>query len=151
MLNKIKKGNFIFKDLYPLTEIEMKLLILIVSRIKPKDNLAKVSYTFTYEELKNILGLKEEKLQDQLMELSGNLISKIFELNDHDEVIIHMKWVTSATYNPNKKTVSFNVLPDTRELLLLLKSKTKVLVNYDEYMSKYGEVILNLKKAICSK
>lgn len=150
LLEKLKGRNYIFKDIDPLTDIEIKLLILIVSRIKPDDDLEKTSYTFTYSELKVFLNLKEENLQKQLMKISENLITKIFEITDGDDLVIQLKWVISAHYNPNKKSVSFSLLPEIRELLLLLQSKTKILKNYEEYESKYGKVKLNIK-AIGSK
>ena len=138
---KFKKGVFIDKD--PLDETELRILILIASKVKKEDNLETVSYEFNIQQVKEFLGLSSSGDFKDLEDITEKMIGKIFEIDTEDGRKIFTKWLTSARYDPQKYTVSFSILPELRDFYSQIGFKIK-LTNFDFFKSKYGKIPLSV-------
>lgn len=136
-----KKGVFIDKD--PLNETELRILILIASKVKKEDNLETASYEFNIQQVKEFLGLPSSGDFEDLEDITEKMIGKIFEIDTEDGRKIFTKWLTSAKYDPKKQTVSFSILPELREFYSQVGFKIK-LTNFDFFKSKYGKISLSV-------
>ena len=137
---KFEKGVFIDKD--PLNETELKILILIASKVKKEDDLEKATYVFNIQQVKNFLGLPYSDNFKDLEDITEKMIGKIFEIDTEDGRKIFTKWLTSAKYDPKKQTVSFSILPELREFYSQVGFKIK-LTNFDFFKEKYGKIPLS--------
>ena len=79
---KFEKGVFIDKD--PLNETELKILILIASKVKKEDDLEKATYVFNIQQVKNFLGLPYSDNFEDLEDITEKMIGKIFEIDTED-------------------------------------------------------------------
>ncbi len=138
---KFEKGVFIDKD--PLNETELKILILIASKVKKEDDLEKATYVFNIQQVKNFLGLPYSDNFEDLEDITEKMIGKIFEIDTEDGRKIFTKWLTSAKYDPKKQTVSFSILPELREFYSQVGFKIK-LTNFDFFNEKYGKIPLSV-------
>lgn len=136
-----KKGVFIDKD--PLNETELRILILIASKVKKEDDLETASYEFNIQQVKEFLGLPSSGDFEDLEDITEKMIGKIFEIDTEDGRKIFTKWLTSAKYDPKKQTVSFSILPELREFYSQVGFKIK-LTNFDFFKSKYGKISLSV-------
>lgn len=112
-----------------LTETEIKLLMLVVSSIKPEDAV-ETTYKYSFSYLSKVLGLPEESGVETLSRITKQIISKIFEVNPPDGRRIFLKWVCAAQYDVQAKTVAISISPELRQIFGFMGEKIN-LSNFD--------------------
>lgn len=130
------KGTFI--DKYPLTDTELKILMLIASKVNKEDNLEETTYKFGIQEVRQAINLPASEEYTDLAEITKKMISKYFMVKSEFSTVC-LKWLTAASYDLQEKTVAFSILPELKEVYNYIGQKSEVSSNI-EMNSKYAEI-----------
>lgn len=122
------KGRFV--DKYPLTETELKILMLIASKVKKEDNLEEKTYKFDIQQVRKAIGLPESEDYEDLAAVTKKMIGKYF-LVEGKTSTVYLKWLAAASYDLHEKTVAFSILPELKDVYSYIGQTSKLSDNLE--------------------
>jgi len=117
----IVKSNKLIEAKYKLTLNEQRLILLMVSMIKPEDEEFK-SIRIRVQDLKEILELQRKDLYKEIPKITRKLMSRILEIKDIEKnKLLQIGWLSSAEYLFGEGVVELSFDPKLKPYLLKLK------------------------------
>ncbi len=117
----IVKSNKLVEAKYKLTLNEQRLILLMVSMIRPEDNDFK-NIRIRIQDLKEILDLQRKDLYEEMPEITKRLMSRILEIEDLEKnKLLQISWISSAEYFFGEGVVELSFDPKLKPYLLKLK------------------------------
>lgn len=117
--NIIVKSNYLIEASYRLSLQEQRLILLMVSKIKPDDRDFHV-YEIAVRDFNRIVGIKSEAGYQRTKELTKKLLERSLQINK-DNSILQVSWLSSAEYFEDKGYVELSFDPKLKPYLLQLK------------------------------
>jgi len=117
----VVKSNKLVEAKYKLTLNEQRLILLMVSMIKPEDEDFK-NIRIRIKDLKEILDLRRKDLYEEVPEITKKLMSRVLEIKDIEEKrLLQISWLSSAEYLFGEGVVELSFDPKLKPYLLKLK------------------------------
>jgi len=117
----VVKSNKLIEARYKLTLNEQRLILLMVSMIKPEDEDFK-NIRIRIQDLKEFLDLQRKDLYEEIPEITRKLISRVVEIRDLKEKrLLQISWLSSAEYNFGEGVIELSFDPKLKPYLLKLK------------------------------
>ncbi len=117
----VVKSNKLVEAKYKLTLNEQRLILLMVSMIKPEDEDFK-NIRIRIQDLKEILDLQRKDLYEEVPEITKRLMSRVLEIKDIEEKrLLQISWLSSAEYLFGEGVVELSFDPKLKPYLLKLK------------------------------
>jgi plasmid replication initiation protein len=140
----VVKSNKLIEAKYKLTLNEQRLILLLISLIKPEDEEFK-KYLINLNDLKELLNIKTNNFNTVIKETIDNLITKLIVIKEEDGEL-RTAWLSQAKYFYNKGCVSLSFAPDLKPYLLQLKKHFTAyhLTNVFQFKSNYSIRIYEL-------
>jgi len=119
---EVKKSDVIVKARYTLSPLAIKFISAIISSLR-YDDAPNQEYVFRVKDFQELGGYKTKQIYSLVDEALNNLLKNplTIYLNDEDNSILKVNWISSAIYNEGK--VSFYIDPRLRPYLLEAKEK----------------------------
>ena len=122
MKNKIvKKANVLIEGAYRLSTVEQRVIMLLVTMIKPSDEEFK-DYFLVIKDFVDILGLKHKDPYLQLREITKKLMGRVFTIKTPKSEL-QLAWLSSAEYLHGEGKVKLRFDPGLKPYLLQLKER----------------------------
>jgi plasmid replication initiation protein len=118
--NLVTKSNKLIGAAYNLSEVEQKIITVLISLVNPIADTQLRSFTFAIKDFTKVIGVKSEKRNRELEELTKRLMSKIHEIRFEDG-IEQVQWLTYAKYNYKEGTITLTLNEFLEPYLLDLK------------------------------
>lgn len=115
----IIKSNYLIEASYRLSLQEQRLILLMVSKIKPDDRNFHV-YQIAIKDFNRIVGIKGEAYYQRTKELTKKLLERSLQIKK-DNSILQVSWLSSAEYFEGKGYVELSFDPKLKPYLLKLK------------------------------
>jgi len=136
----IVKSNYLIEASYRLSLQEQRLILLMVSRIKPEDKGFQV-YRIAVKDFNRIVGIKGEASYQRTKELTKKLLERSLQIVK-DNSTLQVSWLSSAEYFEGKGYVELSFDPKLKPYLLQLK----------EFFTKYRlQNVIRLKSSYSIK
>lgn len=117
----VVKSNKLNEARYKLSVQEQRILLTMVSMIKPEDVDFK-AYRFTIKEFAELVGLSGESVYSEVKKITATLVNKGFTIKEPDGDL-QIGWVSSAKYYDKKAYVELCFDPKLKPYLLSLKKE----------------------------
>lgn len=148
--NVVKHNDLIQRTKYDLSMQEQKILLYVISKIKPEDDDFKL-YEFRIKEFCEICGIHEEsgKNYSELRKAVLGIQNKGFYMKQSDGSYLSMNWIEKSIISPKSGKIKIRFDKDMKPYLLKLKKKfTYYSVYYILAMkSKYSIRLYELLKS----
>lgn len=132
----VKKHNDLINSRYSLSEIEIKIVSILISMIQ-KDDIDFHDYVINIDELQELTNVKSVKNNAYYIQISKDLMKKTLVIeNDASTQIFN--WVSFAEHTKNTSILTFNIHKKLRSYLIDLR---------ENYLSYDIRNILNLKSS----
>ena len=136
----VVKSNYLIEASYRLSLQEQRLILLMVSRIKPEDKGFHI-YRIAVKDFNRIVGIKNEASYQRTKELTKKLLERSLQITK-DNSILQITWLSSAEYFEGKGYVELSFDPKLKPYLLQLK----------EFFTKYRlQNVIRLKSSYSIK
>ncbi len=136
----VVKSNYLIEASYRLSLQEQRLILLMVSRIKPEDKGFQV-YRIAVKDFNRIVGIKNEANYQRTKELTKKLLERSLQITK-DNSVLQITWLSSAEYFEGKGYVELSFDPKLKPYLLQLK----------EFFTKYRlQNVIRLKSSYSIK
>jgi plasmid replication initiation protein len=121
MQNKdiVVKSNYLIEASYRLSLQEQRLILLMVSKIKPDDQNFH-AYQIAVKDFNRIVGIKGEGSYQRTKELTKKLLERSMQIIK-DNSVLQITWLSSAEYFEGKGYVELSFDPKLKPYLLQLK------------------------------
>lgn len=117
----VRKSNYLIEASFKLSAIEQKIILVLVSMIKPEDQEFK-AYSLKAQDLSQFLGLQTNNLYAYLKDVTKSLMSKVFTITTpNSEIQTH--WFSSVEYFEGHGDMEFSFDPKLKPFLLQLKER----------------------------
>lgn len=127
--SKLSSGMIVFQHnnlveaKYHLTLQEKRLILWLISQIKPTDEDFK-NHILDVKDFMNIAGLTGHANYDELEKITLNLIKKALIIKNQElNTVTQVAWLCSARYEKNQGRVFLSFAPEMKPFLLNLKSR----------------------------
>lgn len=138
--NIVVKSNYLIEASYRLSLQEQRLILLMVSRIKPEDKGFHI-YRIAVKDFNRIVGIKNEASYQRTKELTKKLLERSLQITK-DNSVLQITWLSSAEYFEGKGYVELSFDPKLKPYLLQLK----------EFFTKYRlQNVIRLKSSYSIK
>ena len=138
--NIVVKSNYLIEASYRLGLQEQRLILLMVSKIKPEDTGFQV-YRIAVKDFNRIVGIKNEASYQRTKELTKKLLERSLQITK-DKSVLQITWLSSAEYFEGKGYVELSFDPKLKPYLLQLK----------EFFTKYRlQNVIRLKSSYSIK
>jgi len=117
----VVKSNKLNEARYRLSVQEQRIILTMVSMIKPEDVDFK-PYRFTIKEFAELAGLSGESVYSQVKKITATLRNKGFTIKEPDGDL-QIGWISSAKYYDQQGCVEFCFDPKLKPYLLALKKE----------------------------
>lgn len=118
--NVVTKSNKLIEAAYKLTEVEQKIILTLISLVNPIADTEFRSFTFPIKDFTKLIGVKSEKRNRELEQITAKLMSKVHEIRFEDGMT-QVQWLTMAKYNYKEGTISLTLNEFLEPYLLDLK------------------------------
>ena len=136
----VVKSNYLIEASYRLSLQEQRLILLMVSKIKPDDRNFHV-YQIAIKDFNRIVGIKGEASYQRTKELTKKLLERSLQIIK-DNSTLQVSWLSSAEYFEGKGYVELSFDPKLKTYLLQLK----------EFFTRYRlQHVIRLKSAYSIK
>ncbi len=115
----IVKSNYLIEASYRLSLQEQRLILLMVSKIKPEDRNFHV-YQIAIKDFNRIVDIKGEASYHRTKELTKKLLERSLQIKK-DKSTLQITWLSSAEYFEGKGYVELSFDPKLKPYLLKLK------------------------------
>ena len=115
----VVKSNYLIEASYRLSLQEQRLILLMVSQIKPEDKGFHI-YRIAVKDFNRIVGIKGEGSYQRTKELTKKLLERSMQITK-DNSILQITWLSSAEYFEGKGYVELSFDPKLKPYLLQLK------------------------------
>ncbi len=115
----VVKSNYLIEASYRLSLQEQRLILLMVSRIKPEDKGFQI-YRIAVKDFNRIVGIKGEASYNRTKELTKKLLERSMQITK-DNSTLQITWLSSAEYFEGKGYVELSFDPKLKPYLLQLK------------------------------
>ena len=115
----VVKSNYLIEASYRLSLQEQRLILLMVSKIKPDDRNFHV-YQIAIKDFNRIVGIKGEANYQRTKELTKKLLERSLQIIK-DNSTLQVSWLSSAEYFEGKGYVELSFDPKLKPYLLQLK------------------------------
>ncbi len=117
----IRKSNYLIEASYKLSAVEQKIILTLVSMIKPDDREFK-KYLLKIGNIAQMIGLNTKSDYSYIKGATKNLLGKVFTITTpKSELQTH--WFSSVEYFDNKGEVEITFDPKLKPFLLQLKER----------------------------
>lgn len=115
----VVKSNYLIEASYRLSLQEQRLILLMVSQIKPEDKGFHI-YRIAVKDFNRIVGIKGEGSYQRTKELTKKLLERSMQIT-RDNSVLQITWLSSAEYFEGKGYVELSFDPKLKPYLLQLK------------------------------
>ncbi len=115
----VVKSNYLIEASYRLSLQEQRLILLMVSQIKPEDKGFHI-YRIAVKDFNRIVGIKGEGSYQRTKELTKKLLERSMQIIK-DNSVLQITWLSSAEYFEGKGYVELSFDPKLQPYLLQLK------------------------------
>ncbi len=115
----VVKSNYLIEASYRLSLQEQRLILLMVSQIKPEDKGFHI-YRIAVRDFNRIVGIKGEASYQRTKELTKKLLERSLQITK-DKSVLQITWLSSAEYFEGKGYVELSFDPKLKPYLLQLK------------------------------
>ena len=137
----VTKSNKLVYANYDLSLNELKIMLILASRIQPEESKFN-EYVFKASELANLLQITPEAMYKELPKITGNLMAKHLEIKSEDQKhFLQVNLLSSALYRKGEGTVELEFSQKLAPYLLELKQ------NFTYYRLE-NVLVLNSKYSI---
>jgi len=119
VLETIVQSNILIESRYNLSAAEIKLVLLVISKIKRKDTEFK-PYKIHISDFLTMVGTKRTSIHTDAKAISKAVLSKPIEIKNGKKTI-QCNWLSSAVYQGGKSTIECRFDPVLMPYLLKLK------------------------------
>ncbi|MFC1574048.1 replication initiation protein, partial [Candidatus Latescibacterota bacterium] len=105
----VVKSNYLIEASYRLSLQEQRLILLMVSRIKPEDKGFHI-YRIAVKDFNRIVGIKNEASYQRTKELTKKLLERSLQITK-DNSVLQITWLSSAEYFEGKGYVELSFDP----------------------------------------
>ena len=132
--NFIVQHNKLIESRYNLSLQEKRVILWLISQIKPEDEEFK-TYPLNIKDFASKIGISNDRLYPQMMAITKKLMQRVMtiDLLDSDETL-QVAWLSSARYQHKKGYVKLKFDPELKPYLLHLKSEFTI-IELPEIMS----------------
>lgn len=117
----VRKSNYLIEASYKLSAIEQKIILTLVSMIKPDDREFK-KYLLKISNIAQMIGLNTKNDYSYIKNTTKDLLGKVFTITTpRSELQTH--WFSSVEYFDNKGEVEITFDPKLKPFLLQLKER----------------------------
>ncbi|MCE5251369.1 replication initiation protein, partial [bacterium] len=113
------KSNYLIEASYRLSLQEQRLILLMVSQIKPEDQSFHI-YRIAVKDFNRIVGITSEGSYQRTKELTKKLLERSMQIIK-DKSVLQITWLSSAEYFEGKGYVELSFDPKLKPYLLQLK------------------------------
>ena len=137
----VTKSNKLVYANYDLSLNELKIMLILASRVQPDENKFN-EYVFRASELAELLQITPEAMYKELPKITGNLMKKTFEIETEDKKnFLQVNLLSSALYRKGEGTVELEFSHKLAPYLLQIKQ------NFTYYRLE-NVLVLNSKYSI---
>jgi plasmid replication initiation protein len=120
----VVQSNKLIEARYSLTVGEARLILAMVSHIKPNDtDLAE--YKIPLAELARMFDLAPSNIYGDIDQITDKLMSRVLRIRQENGRILKIQWICRAVHDTGSVTLSF--VPDLKPYLLLLKREFTII------------------------
>lgn len=119
--NLVVKANKLNESRYKLSVQEQRVVLTMISLIKPGDIDFK-PYSFTVNEFHALVGLKGQSVYSEIKKITNSLISRTITISEPNGDL-QIGWVSSAQYFDNEGRIELSFDPKLKPYLLALQQK----------------------------
>jgi plasmid replication initiation protein len=121
MENKlVRKSNALIEASYKLTTQEQRVILFLVSQIKPEDDDFK-DYLIPIKDFADLVGTQTKAKYQEIKKITKKLISRVFTINNQGQEL-QISWLSSANYLKGEGQVVLSFDRKLKPFLLHLKS-----------------------------
>jgi len=144
----VVQHNNLIEARYRLSLQEKRLMLFLMSRIKPNDDSFK-KIEISISELSNIMGLDVKNMYRDMSKVTKNMVGRVLSIRNLDEnYLLHVPWIASAKYLYGDGIVRFRISDELAPYLLKIKDQFTVIRLSDlmKFKSIYSIRIYELLK-----
>lgn len=119
--NMVRKANVLVEASYKLTTQEQRVILFLVSLIKPDDEDFK-DYTISVKDFSDLVGGNKRDQYREIKEITKKLIGRVFTIQSQGREL-QISWLSSAEYVTGKGMVVLSFDKKLKPFLLQLKSR----------------------------
>lgn len=119
--NIVRKANSLVEASYKLSINQQKVVLLLVSSIKPGDENFQ-PYQINIKDFANLLGLKNKNFYSEISNLTKDLLSKTLSIVTEDS-LLQINWLSSVQYFKGSGVMELCFDPKMKPYLLQMKEK----------------------------
>jgi plasmid replication initiation protein len=119
--------NNLVESRYRLNLQEKRLMLFLMSRIKPDDDSFK-NIEISIQELANIMELDSKNIYRDMAKVTKSMVGRVLSIRNLDEnSLLHIPWVASAKYLYGKGIIKFRISEELAPYLLKIKNQFTVI------------------------
>ncbi|MCY6356197.1 replication initiation protein [Clostridium sp. ZS2-4] len=117
----VVKSNTLIEASYRLTSGEQRIILTLVSVIKPEDEEFK-KYRFKVKDFCRMLEIKNNRLYKDIKDITKDLMRKVFTIKK-EKSTLQISWLSSVEYIEGEGIVELEFSPKLKPYLLQLKNR----------------------------
>lgn len=144
----VVQHNNLIEARYRLSLQEKRLMLFLISQVKPKDNSFK-NIEISISELSNIMGLDVTNMYRDMEKVTKSMVGRVLSVRNLDEnYLLQVPWIASAKYLYGDGIVRFKISDELAPYLLKIKDQFTVIRISDlmRFKSIYSMRIYELLK-----
>lgn len=120
----VVQSNKLIEARYSLTVGEARLILAMVSRIKPTDT-DFAEYKIPLAELARLFDIAPSNIYGDIDQITDRLMSRVLRIRQANGSILKIQWICRAVHDDGSVTLSF--VPDLKPYLLMLKREFTII------------------------
>lgn len=117
----VVKSNQLIEASYRLTAGEQKIILSLVSMIRPDDEEFK-KYKIKIAEFEKLLGVKNNRIYKDVKDITNELMKKVFTIKTSNSTL-QLSWLSSVEYLDGLGEIELEFSPKLKPYLLQLKNR----------------------------